>query len=222
MSRSRCLWRGLWRAWHGDLNHIATSQETQKENPVSAAIVSFMDPLLRWAKTKEDAMIDNEPRTAGRRKQRLAGAVGLLLAGGLAGGVLAATNSASAADTTTTAAVQSAGVPAAGGPAAPADTATPVRAGEKALTDSDLATAKAAALKAVPGGTVFRVETDADGATYEAHMTKANGTHVTVKLDKSFKVTEVQDGMGAGGPGGAGGPAAPGQGAAPAPGGAAL
>jgi hypothetical protein len=60
---------------------------------------------------------------------------------------------------------------------------------------------KAAALKAVPGGTVYRVETDADGATYEAHMTKADGTRVTVKFDKSFKVTAVQDGMGAGGPG---------------------
>src|SRR5665647_2168084 len=92
---------GSWRAWYGDLNHIATSQETQKENPVSAAIVSVMDPLLRWATTKEDAMIENEPNSAGRRKQRLAGAVGLLLAGGLVGGVLAATNSASAADTTT-------------------------------------------------------------------------------------------------------------------------
>src|SRR5665811_1142958 len=54
-----------------------------------------------------------------------------------------------------------------------ADTATPVRPGEKAETGTDLATLKAAALKAVPGGTVYRVETDADGATYEAHMTKA-------------------------------------------------
>jgi len=33
-------------------------------------------------------------------------------------------------------------------------------------------------------------------------MTKADGTHVTVKFDKSFKVTGVEDGMGAGGPGG--------------------
>ena len=82
-----------------------------------------------------------------------------------------------------------------------------MRAGEKALTGTDLATAKAAALKAVPGGTVFRVETDADGAVFEAHMTKANGAHVTVKLDKDLKVTEIQDGMGAGGPSGSRGPA---------------
>jgi len=50
---------------------------------------------------------------------------------------------------------------------------TPVRAGEKILTCADWATAKAGALKAVPGGTDYRVETDADGASYEAFMTKA-------------------------------------------------
>jgi ABC-type transport system substrate-binding protein len=145
----------------------------------------------------DNDMNDSESKTASRRKQRLAGAVGLLLAGGLAGGLLAATTSASAADpATTSAAGQSAAVPAAGDPAAPADTATSVRPGEKALTGADQATAKAAALKAVPGGTVFRVETDADGATYEAHMTKTDGTRVTVKFDKSFKVTEIQEGMG--------------------------
>jgi len=80
-----------------------------------------------------------------------------------------------------------------------------VRPGEKVLTAANAATAKAAALKAVPGGTVFRVETDADGATYEAHLTKADGTQVTVKFDQSFKVTAIQNGMGAGGPGGPGG-----------------
>jgi len=146
-------------------------------------------------------MTDHEPTTASRRKKGLAGAVGLLLAGGIAGGALAATDSASASGTPTSTAAPSS-QPAAAGPRAPADTATPVRAGEKAQRGTDLATLKAAALKAVPGGTVYRVETDADGATYEAHMTKADGTHVTVKFDKSFKVTAVQDGMGAGGSGG--------------------
>ena len=158
-------------------------------------------------------MSDNEPTRVSQRNRRLVGAAGLLLAGGIAGGALAATTSASAADTsaTTQSTVQAAtAVPA---PGRPADTATPVRAGEKALSGGDLASAKAAALKAVPGGTVYRAETDADGATYEVHMTKADGTHVTVKLDKSFAVTAIQDGMGAGGPGGHGG----GPGGAPAP-----
>lgn len=168
-------------------------------------------------------MSDNEPNTVSRRYKGVVGALGLLLAGGLAGGVLAATSSASAADTATpAAAAPAAAAPAAAGPGAPADTATPVRPGEKALTSANVATAKAAALKAVPGGTVYRVETDADGATYEAHMTKADGTHVTVKFDKSFTVTSIQDGMGAGGPGGPGRPGGPAGGTAPSSSGSAV
>jgi hypothetical protein len=38
---------------------------------------------------------------------------------------------------------------------------------------------------AVPGGTVYRVETDSGDGTYEAHMSKADGTLVTVKFDKA-------------------------------------
>jgi len=165
-------------------------------------------------------LLDHEPTTPSRRKRRLAGAAALLLAGGISGGALAATSSASAAGASTSSTVASSPA-AATGPRAPADTATPVRAGEKAVTGAGLATLKAAALKAVPGGTVYRVETDADGATYEAHMTKADGTHVTVKFNKSFAVTAVQNGMGAGGPGGSGGgmgrggPSGPAGGASP-------
>jgi uncharacterized membrane protein YkoI len=67
---------------------------------------------------------------------------------------------------------------------------------ETVLTGSDASKATAAALKAVPGGTVNRVETDSGDAVYEAHMTKADGTLVTVKMDKNFNVTAVEDGMG--------------------------
>ena len=49
---------------------------------------------------------------------------------------------------------------------------------------------------AVPGGTIQRVENDAEGSTYEAHMTKADGSEVTVKLDANFKVTSVEPRMG--------------------------
>ena len=62
---------------------------------------------------------------------------------------------------------------------------------------------KAAALAAVPGATMIRVETDSAGSPYEAHLTKADGTDVTLKLDASFKVTATQSGFG-GGPGGDG------------------
>jgi hypothetical protein len=38
-----------------------------------------------------------------------------------------------------------------------------------------------------------RVETDADGnAAYEAHMTKADGTPVTVYVNKEFGVVSVE------------------------------
>lgn len=33
-------------------------------------------------------------------------------------------------------------------------------------------------------------------AVYEAHMTEADGAKVTVKFDKNFAVTAIQDGMG--------------------------
>ena len=72
---------------------------------------------------------------------------------------------------------------------------------EKPVTGALEATLKAAALKAVPGGTVLRIETDSGDATYEAHMKKSDGSLVTVKFDTSSAVTGVEDGMGKG-PGG--------------------
>jgi uncharacterized membrane protein YkoI len=51
---------------------------------------------------------------------------------------------------------------------------------------------KAIALGKVSGGTVIRIETDADGrATYEAHMLKADGTATTVYVDSSFNFVSV-------------------------------
>jgi hypothetical protein len=143
-------------------------------------------------------MTEKEPTNGSHRKQRLAAAAGLLLAGGLAGGILAATNGASAADTAGSAGTTSAAT----GTSPRDDSATSVRPGEKLLTGTNADKARAAALKAVPGGTIVRLETDADGATYEAHMNKADGTRVTVKLDKNFAVTATDNGMGGGGPGG--------------------
>jgi hypothetical protein len=39
---------------------------------------------------------------------------------------------------------------------------------------------------------VLRVETDAQGSPYEAHMRKSDGSEVTVKVDKDFKATAVE------------------------------
>jgi uncharacterized membrane protein YkoI len=63
--------------------------------------------------------------------------------------------------------------------------------GETALTGDTAAKVKAAALAEVDG-TVLRVETD-NGGVYEAHIRKADGTEVEVKVDKDFKVTATED-----------------------------
>ena len=63
---------------------------------------------------------------------------------------------------------------------------------ETPLTGADAEKATAAAQAEVPGGTVLRVETDADG-TYEAHVRKADGTEVEVKMDENFTVTGVEE-----------------------------
>ncbi len=72
--------------------------------------------------------------------------------------------------------------------------------GETLLTGSAAAKARAAALAAVPGASVIRVETDSGPAAYEVHLRTSDGSFVTVKLDSSFKVTATQSGFGAGGP----------------------
>ena len=139
--------------------------------------------------------MDKTSTRRGRFNKRT-GAVALLIAGVVGGGVLGSTLSASA-DSTAAPSEQSstaAQVPGPGG-------STPVRGDEQAVSAADEATLKAAALEAVPGGTVIRIETDAGDGAYEAHMTKADGTQVTVKFDENKKVTEVEDGMGKGDPG---------------------
>jgi len=83
--------------------------------------------------------------------------------------------------------------------AAPANPATLSHGpGETLLTGTTADKVKAAALAAEPGATIIRVETDSAGSPYEAHMTKADGTQITLKIDASFKVTSTENGFGAG------------------------
>jgi hypothetical protein len=92
-------------------------------------------------------------------------------------------------------------LPAGGSPGQPPGGLDPAKMrhgpGETVLTGAAASKARAAALAAVPGATVIRVETDSDGAAYEAHLRKSDGTFVTVKLDKSYHVTGTQSGFGA-------------------------
>ena len=87
-----------------------------------------------------------------------------------------------------------------GGPGGPGGQGGP-GAGETALTGDTATKVTAAAQAAIPDGTIIRVETDSDGSPYEAHVTKADGTQVVVKVDANFAVTATQD-MPAGGPNG--------------------
>jgi uncharacterized membrane protein YkoI len=65
---------------------------------------------------------------------------------------------------------------------------------EALLTGDAAANVKSAALAANPGAAVERVENDAEGATYEAHIVKADGTRATVRVDAAFKVTATETG----------------------------
>lgn len=48
------------------------------------------------------------------------------------------------------------------------------------------------AVAANAGATVDRVENDSDGATYEVHLTLADGSHVTVKFDANKAITATE------------------------------
>ncbi len=120
----------------------------------------------------------------------------LVTAAVVAGATVGATGVANAASggSTSTGSSGSGGAPAQGFAGNPATmTHGP---GETLLTGSAAASAKQAALAAVPGATVIRVETDSSGAAYEAHLTKADGTQVTVKMNSAFKVTDTVSGFG--------------------------
>ena len=67
------------------------------------------------------------------------------------------------------------------------------RGDETLLTGDAASKVEALARAKVPNGTIVRAETDADGnAAYEAHMTKADGTPVTVYVNKQFEVVSVE------------------------------
>jgi uncharacterized membrane protein YkoI len=138
----------------------------------------------------DDQLIANG---SGNRARRISWGVGLLAGGALVGAVITGTLTAQAESATPTPSSTS---------GTDADRAAGDHGGhsEVALTGTTAAKVRAAALAKVPGATVERLEKDADGAVYEAHLTKADGTHVTVKLDAGFAVTAVETG-GPGGPG---------------------
>ena len=124
------------------------------------------------------------------------------LAFGVAAGTYGIANAANGSGSSqSSSALSSGGSPAAAGaPAAPpSGNGQPrgrQRSDETPLTGDALAKVTQLAKAKVPGGTIVRVETDADGhAAYEAHMVKADGTPVTVYVNKQFEVVSVESGM---------------------------
>jgi hypothetical protein len=60
---------------------------------------------------------------------------------------------------------------------------------EEELSGDTAASVEAAVAAAYPDATIERVETDAEGSAYEAHITLGNGSKTTIKLDASFAIT---------------------------------
>jgi hypothetical protein len=119
-----------------------------------------------------------------RPRRRLARAAGLLAVGIVAGSILAGTMTAGAQSSTGNTSGSTSSV-------ATASSGSSSESNETALTGTTAQKVRTAALAAVPGGTIIRVETSRDGWSYEAHVRKADGTQVVVLMDKNFKVTSV-------------------------------
>jgi uncharacterized membrane protein YkoI len=112
------------------------------------------------------------------------------LGGAAVGSAVTGNNSSGTSSNTTTAANQA---PSPG--RSPWLGSRPQHQGEQLLTCDTAAKVRAAALAKVPGGTIQRVENDADGhAAYEAHMQRSDGSLVTVYVNQQFEVVSVENG----------------------------
>jgi hypothetical protein len=131
-------------------------------------------------------------------RKAIAGAVlaGTALAGGALGAAL--TNGSASAQTSTSSTTPAAASQPDRPPGAPGGHVGANGATEVPLTGTTADKVRAAAQAAVPGGTIQRVETDAEGSPYEAHMLNSAGAPVTVKVDANFKVTSVEKCAGGG------------------------
>jgi len=130
-------------------------------------------------------------KTVGKTLAGLAALAALALGGSALAG--AASNSGTS-NTGTTATQPYGSLPPGGPPRDPSRGGHVGRNGQRETPLSgDTATkVKEAALAKVPGGTIERVETDADhGSPYEAHVRKSDGTELEVLVNKDFQVTAV-------------------------------
>jgi hypothetical protein len=132
------------------------------------------------------------PRTIGKTLAGLAALAALALGGSVLAD--AASNSGTTSQSTTSPTQPPyGGPPGGGGPGGSRGGHVGANGQREALLSGDTAAkVKDAALAKVPGGTVERVETDADhGSPYEAHVRKSDGTELEVLVNKDFQVTAV-------------------------------
>jgi hypothetical protein len=142
-------------------------------------------------------MNDTSPRKTMPRSVAVAALALGLVGGGY--GIASAANGTSTTTTTTptTSAIMPTAPPSASSPTTQGPSAQRPWGGQRSdetlLTGDALTKVTAIANDKVPGGTIVRVETDADGhAAYEAHMTNASGAPVTVYVDKDFNFVSVE------------------------------
>jgi hypothetical protein len=148
---------------------------------------------MQCKRRKEEQTMDTHRRRWSLERVVLVGAIALGLAAGSYGIANAATGSGSSnasSDLSASALLAASAAPSAQHPWGGR------RPDETLLTGTAATKVEQLALDKVPGATVVRVETDADGnAAYEAHMVKSDGTPVTVYVSKDFQVVSVQSGM---------------------------
>ena len=120
--------------------------------------------------------------------------VAVAVAVGVAAGSYGIASAANGSGSSSSSANSSAAQAIAAAPSAPnAQNPCGQRGDETLLTGDAASKVEALARAKVPNGTIVRAETDADGnAAYEAHMTKADGTPVTVYVNKQFEVVSVE------------------------------
>ena len=111
-------------------------------------------------------------------------------AGGIAGGFAATGDNADGSSGNSAGTDQRPGTP----PGGPGRHVGPNGVREEPLSGDVAQKVRDAALAKVSGGTIERVETDADhGSPYEAHVRRSDGTELEVLVNKDFEVTAVNE-----------------------------
>jgi hypothetical protein len=128
------------------------------------------------------------------KKTLAVAAMALGIAGGSYGIASAASGNGSGSTSAVTAGSAPLAATAAPGPAPNGQNPWGRQRSDETLLTGDTATkVRDAALAKVPGATIVRVETDADGhAKYEAHLVESDGTPATVYVNDSFDVVSVE------------------------------